>query len=247
MKTRAKILLGVALAVLLGIAGGAYWLYSSLDSLVASAIRQYGPEITGVPVKLSSVSIKPADGTAALRGLVVGNSKGFKTDHALSLGEISMTLDIGSLTRDVILIKQISIVKPDVTYEYAPGGSNLDTIQRHVDSYVAEKTGGKGGPGDKGPGKKLIIDHVYLKDAKASVSAEILKGKAMSVPLPDLHLRDIGRKSNGATAGEAAKQVLGAITQNVTKATSSLNLGGAAESVKKGTAAVGDKVKGLFK
>jgi len=242
-----KILLGIAVVVLLGIAGGAWWLYSSLDSLVASAIRKYGPEITGVSVKLSGVSIKPADGTAALRGLVVGNPKGYQTDHALSLGEISMTLDIGSLTRDVILIKQISIIKPEVTYEYASGGSNLDAIQRHVDNYVAEKTGGKGGPKDKGPGKKLIIDHVYIKDAKASVSAEILKGKAISVPLPDLHLRDIGRKSNGATAGETAKQVLGAITQSVTQATDSLNLGGAVESVKKSAEAVGDKIKELFK
>src|SRR3990170_7945314 len=49
-----KILLGVALVLLLAIGGGAWWLYSSLNSLVASAIRTYGPEITDVPVKLAS-------------------------------------------------------------------------------------------------------------------------------------------------------------------------------------------------
>ena len=43
-----KILLGIAVVVLLGIAGGVWWLYSSIDSMVASAIRKYGPEITGV-------------------------------------------------------------------------------------------------------------------------------------------------------------------------------------------------------
>lgn len=242
-----KILLGFAVVVLLGIAGGAWWLYSSLDSVVASAIRKYGPQITGVSVKLSSVKIVPADGTASLRGLVVGNPKDFKTEHALSLGEISMKLDIGSLTKDVILIKEISIIKPDVTYEYASGGSNLDVIQRNVDRYVADNLGGKNESKDKGASKKFIIENLYVKNGKANVSADILKSKTMLVQLPDLHLHDIGKKSNGATAGEAAKQVLGAITQSVTKATSSLNLGGAVDSAKKSADSAGEKIKGLLK
>jgi hypothetical protein len=241
-----KILLGVAVTVLIGIGGSAWWLYSSLDSLVASAIRQHGPEITGVSVKLASVSIKPADGSAALRGLVLGNPPGFKTERALSLGEISMTLDIGSLTKDVVLIKEISIIKPEVIYEHASGGSNLDVIQRNVEKYVAAKAGGKSVAKDKGPGKKFIIEHVYLKDAKAEVSAEILKGKTVSVPVPNLHLTDIGKKTHGATAGEAVKQIFGAITTSVTKAASSV-FSGVVDGVKKGGGAVGDTIKGLFK
>ncbi len=241
-----KNLLIVGIILLLGIIGGAWWLYSSLDSLVASAIRKYGPEITGVSVKLSSVKIVPADGTASLRGLVIGNPAGFKTEHAFSLGEISMKLDIGSLTKDVILIKEISIIKPDISYEYASGGSNLDLIQHNVDRYVSENLGGKSESKDKSSSKKLIIENVYIKEGKADVSAEILKGKAMSVPLPDLHLTNIGKKSNGATAGEAAKQVLGAMTQSVTKSVSSLNLGGAIKGITNGAGAASDKIKGLF-
>ncbi len=239
-------LLIVGIILLLGIIGGAWWLYSSLDSLVASAIRKYGPGISGVSVKLSSVKIVPTDGTASLRGLVIGNPAGFKTEHAFSLGEISMKLDIGSLTKDVILIKEISIIKPDISYEYASGGSNLDLIQHNVDRYVSENLGGKSESKDKSPSKKLIIENVYIKDGKADVSAEILKGKAMSVPLPDIHLTNIGKKSNGATAGEAAKQVLGAMTQSVTKSVSSLNLGGAIKGITNGAGAASDKIKGLF-
>jgi len=240
-----KILLGIAIVLLLAIGGGVWWVYSSLDSLVASAIRTYAPEILGVSVKLSGVTIKPADGSASLRGLVIGNPRGFTTAHALSLGEVAMTLDINSLTKDVILIKQISVIKPDVIYEHASGGSNLDAIQRNVDGYVAAHGGGKGESKDKGPGKKFIIENFYLKDGKAEVSAEILKGKTVSVPIPDLHLTDIGKKSNGATAGEAAKQIIGAITQSVTKASSSV-LSGAVEGVKKGAEAATGKLKGLL-
>jgi len=226
-----KILLGIAIVLLLAIAGGAWWLYSSLDSLVASAIRKYGPEITGVSVKLSSVKIVPTEGTAALRGLVIGNPPNFKTAHALSLGEISMTLDINSLTKDVIVIKEIQIIKPDVGYEYTSHGTNLDVIQRNIDNYVSKTMGGKTEPKEKGPGKKMIIDQLYVKDGKINFSAEMLKGKDVAVPLPDLHLTGIGRKSNGATAAEVTKQILGAITQSATKAVSG----------------VGDKIKGFLK
>ncbi|MDH4185667.1 MAG: hypothetical protein OEV08_01600 [Nitrospira sp.] len=231
-----KLLLGIALLLLIGLAGGVWWLYSSLDSQVASAIRTYGPKITGVPVSLTSVHIDLADGSAALRGLVVGNPPNFKTNHALSLGEISMKLDIGSLTKDVIRIKEISILKPSVTYEYALGGSNLDIIQRNIDTYVASHVGGKSAAKRTEPGKKLVIEHVYIKNGVATVGAETLNVKTTSVPLSELHLKDIGKKSNGATAGEAVKQILGALAQRATASVGSQSLG-----------TVGNRLKGLFK
>ncbi len=249
-----KILLGLVVVVLLGVGGGAWWLYSERDSLIADAIRTYGPQILGVPVKLGGVKTDVASQTAALHGLVIGNPAGFATPHALSLSAVSVKLDIGSLTKDVILIKEISVVKPDITYEHKSGGSNLDVIQRNAESYVAKKTAEFGSgkdekkdAGKKEPGKKLIIEHFYLKDAKANVSAEILKGKTMSVPVPDLHLTDIGKKTNGATAGEAAKQIISAITASVTKAASSLVSIDVEGLKKKGTEAVSGALKGLFK
>lgn len=244
-----KFVLSAVVILLLGIAGGAWWLYSSLDSLVASAIRTYGPEITGVTVKLDGVAIKPTEGSAELRGLVLGNPAGFKTPRALSLGAIQMKLDTDSLTKDVILIHELTIAKPEITYEQGNGSSNMETIQRHVEKYVADATGGKPEAKEdkkKEPGKKLVIEHVYIKDAKAEVSAELLKGKVISVPIADLHLTDIGKKTNGATAAEAAKQILGAMTNSVTKAASSV-FSGAVEGVKKGADVAGSKIKGLFK
>ncbi len=247
-----KILLGLIVVVLLAAGGGAWWLYSERDSLIADAIRTYGPQILGVSVKLGGVKTDVANQTAALHGLVIGNPSGFQTPHALSLGLVSLKLDISSLTRDVILIREISVVKPDITYEHKAGGSNLDVLQRNAEKYVAEKTAALGiakeDKKDAGkPGKKFIIENFYLKDAKANVSAEILQGKTMSVPVADLHLTDIGKKTNGATGGEAAKQIISAITASVTKAASSLINIDVDGLKKKGSEAVGGAIKGLFK
>jgi hypothetical protein len=242
-----KVLLGVALVIVLAIAGGAWWFYSSVDALMASAIRSYGPDITGVSVKLSSLKIAPADGSVVLRGLMVGNPKGFTTDRALAVGEMSMVIDIASLTRDVVLIRKIAILSPEITYEYAAGGSNIDVIQRNVDRYVAEHLGANDKTGGKGPGKKLIIENLAIRGCKINVSAAALNGKAMTLDMPAIQMHNIGTRSNGATTGEVVQQVMGAVTHNAKSAVSHLNLGGAVDKVKEGTGAVGDKIKGLFK
>jgi hypothetical protein len=233
--------------VLLLVGGGAWWLFSSLDNLVASAIRSYGPEITKVNVKLDSVKIRPTEGLAALYRLELGNPKGFATPKALEVGRISMVLDVATITQDVVRIKEIIIEKPLVTYEHASSGSNLDVIQRNVEAYVADKTGGQKQTPSSGQEKKVIIDHLYIKGASAKVTAAQLQGKVVTLPVADLHMSDIGKKAGGVTVGEASRQVITAMTQSVTKGVSSLKLDGVVGGVKSGASAVGNAVKGLFK
>lgn len=233
--------------VLLVVVGGGWWLYSSLDRIVASAIRSYGSEITQVAVTLDSARIQPTEGKAALYGLALGNPEGFATPRALSVGEISMTLDVSTLTQDVVRIQELTIAQPEITYELASGGSNLEVLQRQVEAYGAAHAGAGSAADSQQPKKKVVIDHLYIKGATAQVSAAVLQGKAVSVPVPDVHLTDIGKKSGGATMGEAARQVVGALAQAVKRSAASLKLGGVVDSVKDGAAALGESVKGLFK
>lgn len=246
-----KIVGMIVLVLVLGAAGAAWWLYRSLDSVVASAIRTYVPPIVGVSLQLDSVKIQPADGMASVNGLVLGNPKGFQTPRAFAVGQIHMQLDVATLAKDVIAVREIRIEQPEVTYEHASGGSNLEVIQRQVEAYIAAHAGAKDPAekaNEKGPGKKLIIDHFIIQGAKANVSADWLKGKTVTVPLADIHLVEMGKKTNGITPAEAARQVVGALTQNVSKAVAPLKLGGTVvDGVKKGAASATDAVKGFFK
>jgi hypothetical protein len=239
--------LGITALVLVAVTGSVWWFYNSLDSQAASAIRRYGPEIIGVPVSLSGAHIDPLDGKAALYGLVVGNPGGFKAKHALSLGEISMQLDIGSLMTDVIRIKELTLVKPEIMYEYSSAGSNLDVLQRNIEQYVAQQHGTMKKTQDSESAKKLVIEHLYIKNGIASVRAEILNGDVLSVPIPDLHLRDIGKKSNGTTAGDAMRQILGPLVQQVGTSVASLGLNTAGKTLQKGVEAATQTIKDLFK
>lgn len=214
------------------------WLASNLDHLVKSAIETYGLEITGVTVTVKSVKLSPTDGQGAISGLALGNPQGFKTDKAFRLGEISMTIDPASLTKDVVVIKEIVISNPEVTYEKAGNTTNLEAIQRNVDNYVKARFG----ESDKKSGKKMIIENLHIRDGKVTLSGGLLGSSTMTTSMPNIHLKDIGKKSNGASAGEVAKQVMSAMMGSVSRAA-----GAAGETIKKGAGSAKEAIRGWFK
>src|SRR3546814_20948760 len=113
------------------IAGGVYYFASNLDGIVKAAIEKYGSEATQAKVSLKGVELSPTQGSGSLKGLVIGNPKGFSTPEAMSLGDVSISLDIGSLQSNPIVIKQVLIEQPAITYEYGAADSNLQAIQKN--------------------------------------------------------------------------------------------------------------------
>ncbi len=206
MKAR-NVIASLFLVLFVIAAGGAWWLLMSIDGLVKQAIERWGPEMTGVTVRVESVRIEATEGRGTIRGLLVGNPKGFEAPHALKLGEMRLTIDPASITKDVVVIRELLLAAPDVVYERGQGSDNLTVIQKNLDAWVAKNAGAKK---DQGPGKKFVIDHLRIKGGKAHF------GTTLSSSIPDLHLREVGKKTNGATAGEVVKQAWGAMLGSVT-------------------------------
>jgi len=231
------LLIGVAiLLVVLG--GAAFWLYSSLDSIVKSAIEKYGSEITQVTVSVGNVKISPTDGKGEVTGLRVGNPKGFRTPHAMSVGSVELAVDPASLASDVVLIRRIAVASPRISYEAGSGDkSNFDVIQRNVDQSL-----GKHRKEKASPGKKMIVDHLSIRDIKVNYSPILLEGNSFEISLPDIELRDVGKNKGGVTSGELAKVVMDTLMTRMTRAITD-SLKGIADVTK----SVTDKVKGLFK
>jgi len=99
---------------------------------------------------------------------------------------------------------------------------------------------------DSEPGKKAVIKHLYVKDATTHVSSELLNGKTVSVPIPDVHLQGIGRKSDGVTAGEVTQQTLGSVVQQVSTAMTSVAVHTATKSIQKAVDSAAQTSKNLF-
>ncbi len=231
-------------------------LLSNIGSLIKAAVETYGREALQAKVVLADADVSLKSGQGQLKGLVVGNPKGFATEAALKLGEVKVVLDTARTTKDVIVLKEVLIAAPQVTYELASGGSNFDALQKNAQAY-AQKMGAGGAKKDekKGEGPKLIIDNLYVRDGRVGVSHALLKGKQLDAPLPNIHLKDIGKEKKGATPEEVGERLMASISQGARGAAGTLNIDkliGDASGLAKGAAegaakAAGDAAQGATK
>ncbi|NIO10146.1 MAG: hypothetical protein GTO40_19930 [Deltaproteobacteria bacterium] len=224
---------------------------------------------------MDGAKVSITSGEGALRGLTVGNPAGFNTKQAFSLGEIMVALDVGTVTQNPVVIKEIVIAAPEITYEVGTKGSNIDVIKRNVSAYGGgskgkAKTTTTSEPSDK-ESRKLVIQNLYLRKGKVNVSSTLLQGQKVSAGLPDIHLKDIGKAKGGATPEEITKTLVTLITQSSIKAVGTIDpnqlagsakdalLGiqgqipgtqgaaeGAAKSVEEGTKNLGGALKKMF-
>lgn len=215
----------------------ALWLRGNLDGLVKDAIQSQGSAMTQATVSVGQVEISPGDGKGVIRGLVVGNPAGFKTPHALKVGEIEIVIDIASVARDVVLIRRIAIAAPDVIYEKGDAMTNFDAIQKNIAAHL-------GPAGDKQGGKKLIVEELTIRNIKAQASAGFMQGKTVSVPLPDIVMHDVGKARGGLTPAELGAEIARALKSRLTGAVSFDKL---AKSAGEALDKAGTAIKGLFK
>ncbi len=254
-----KIIISLAIVSLVLVGGGLLYLSANINGIIVDAVETFGPEVTKTRVALGGSSISVLSGSGELSDLEIGNPKGYKAPNVFTLGSIAVALDVDSLTSDVIVIKSIDIMAPDLTYE--PGGkagSNLKQLVQNIKSASSGSSSKK----DESEGKevKVIIDRLTIKDGNVNVVTP-LSDQPLSSVLPTIEMKGIGRDKGGATFAE----VFEAITKKVSAASSSvanvsLNAlkkqlgGGVAEKVQalKGklpdaSGDVGSKIKGLFK
>ena len=231
-------ILAAVLVILAAIIGAAvFWLSGNMDSLMKTAIGDYGSAMTQAKVSVDAVKIAPADGKGTISNLLIGNPAGFKTAYAVKVGQIDVDIDIASVTRDVIVIRRIAINAPDVIYEKGDVMTNFDAIQKNIASYL--------GPADsKKEGKKLIVEELTIRDAKAQASAAFMNGKTVNVPLPDITLKNLGKAKGGISPGELGQEITGALKAKLTGAVSFDRL---MKSTGEALEKAGSAVKVLFK
>ncbi|MYC26491.1 MAG: hypothetical protein F4X63_00640 [Nitrospira sp. SB0662_bin_26] len=199
----------------------------SLNALVKGGIETMGPRILGVPVTVEDVDVTLLSGTrmhAGLTGLVVNNPEGYETAFAVSLPEIRIQVDWNSLLTDTVIVEEVLIVKPAVTFEWSLRGSNLDTIHENVKRNTGSGSDDDDQEKDARPeesqesDKSVHVKKVTVKDAIINVSFVGGQDEVTQVSLPDLDLRDIGNPSGGTTFSQASAVIFEQIYEAIDKA-----------------------------
>jgi uncharacterized protein involved in outer membrane biogenesis len=221
MKSLKKILWGSVIVLLILVIAGIIAVGVFLDSIVKKGVETAGPQIAKVSVELDEVHLSLLTGSAKIKGLVVGNPEGYKTPQAISVGLVAVGVNPLSVLSDKIVVRSMRVEAPEITFEGNPFGKNnlgqiMDNINAIAKSGGPDATNAPTQAGKK-PAKKIEVDDFLMTGARVHVNLTGMSGKKMTLPLPDIHLTDLGKDSDGITAADLTRRVLGAITSATLK------------------------------
>ncbi len=187
---------------------------SNLGPIIKKAVNSYGPNITKTELHVDDVGVSIFSAEAKIKKFFLGNPDGFKTPSAMTVGSVLVNVDEKSLSSNTIVIDRIEVIRPEITYEKKGKIDNFNTILNNITQTSDSKKRSK----KEGTGKKLIIRDFILKEGNVNLELSVygLGDKKIDVPLPNLHLKDIGKKKNGASPAEAFKEVFAALYGKIT-------------------------------
>lgn len=185
------------------------YVYLNLGSLIKLGVETYVPPIIGVPVTVDSVSLMPFEGSGSINGFTIGNPKAYAQSTAIGMNKLAISLDPRSLTQDTIVIKQVSLDAPEINFiQLDKSRSNFTDILANINKAQASQTSSPTEPDSETTATpKLIIDQVDITNVKITATSPLLPDQTILVPIPDLHLTGLGRKTNGATPEQLAKEI----------------------------------------
>ncbi len=213
-----------------------------INTIVKKSVASFGPKITQTPISLQKVKISLLSGHSEIHGLVIGNPEGFYTDSALKFDTVVIDIRPLSIFSDKVIIRNILIDSPEITYETSVEGSNIGKIKKNVESYSSSSRSQTTAPGESSNGhketKQVHIDTFVLQNGKIRLSTKLLQGKTLDIPLTKVQLRDIGKESGSASFPVVIEKLADAIYKAILEAVT-----GSGKTIEKGVDAVTDSAK----
>jgi len=217
-----------------------------LGSIVKAGVNKFGPGITQTKVELEEANISPLSGVGSLRGLTVGNPTGWSAPNAFHLGQVHIAMEPFSVFHDHIVINEITIDQPEFVYETKIVASNIGDLLKNIEQSVGSGSQASEPKAKNGQPIRMVIKKLVLRNGKVTLG---VAGQAITMPMPELNMTDIGTAEGGISPAQIAAAVMRNVTTSVVAASTSAltkingTTGAAAvDAAKQGV----DAIKGLF-
>ncbi len=236
----------------------------ALDIIVAGAVRNIGPLVTGTPVELDSVSINLFRGRVELKGFRIGNPEGYQKENAFELEKLVVHVEPASLFTRKIMVPEITVNGVMVDFEVSlDGSSNLADLKNNmlkkaeeadaaaeagVQTEAAKEPESGSTPAGKKENPQVVI---ALLDFSGM---QVCFGNNAAVPIPGLRMENLGGgrplaeqvneffvKLIAEVSGVAAEKGIKALGDNLRDA-----VGGAVSGSREELKSSLDKLKKLF-
>lgn len=249
LKIVGGIILGIVVLALLLVLTLPLWLGPVVKPIANAAV----PKMTKTSFNLGHLSLNPYTGRFELGAMNLGNPAGYDEPTAVSVDNIVVDVAMTTLPSECIHIEEITV--DGVFVSLVKGGENnvdnMTQIQYNIaggkDKYEAKKAKAEAekekaeksaeekpeAAEDEEPGKKVVIDVLTLSNIK-------VKYGMLTIPVPSITLKDLGKESDGLSFGELCETIWEAIIN------AALAVGDGAKALggllKDGASALGDGV-----
>ena len=221
LKIVGGIILGIVVLALLLVMTLPLWLGPVVKPIANSAV----PKVTKTAFNLGHLYLNPYTGRFELGDMRLGNPAGYDEPTAVSVDNLVVDVAMMTLGDKYVHIEEVTI--DGVFVSLVKGGENnvdnMTQIQYNVaggkDKYEANKAKAEADKEnaedqktevpeepeeEDGSGKKVVIDVLTLSNIK-------VKYGLLTIPVPSITLKDLGKESDGLTLSELGETLWEAI------------------------------------
>ena len=192
-----------------------------IDPIAKNVLEKGAPLVLGTNVSVERIHIEPFKLRVEITDLIIDNpSESYSSDYAIKLGDIVADVELATVTKDKIRIKEMTLKDVDVVYETYVISSNLQDILDNVkklDTAEKEEKAEEEKEGDKEEKEKTLqVDLIELDNVGVTVQA---KGAAAGLPIKVSidPMRNLGTDEEGITPVGLSLRILGAIVTTAIK------------------------------
>lgn len=177
-------------------------IYISIGSVIVDTIEAKGSQIAQTTVTLKDADFSPSTGVTTLTQFKVSNPTGFQSKHAFSFDTVELWIDPETLASDVLVIKSMALIAPEIIYEIQDSADNLRTLKKYIENSLSNTNS------QPFTGKKIIIERFFARNGVVIVHTDELEGQRRTAQISDIQLENIGKKENGLVPAELVQRLM---------------------------------------
>lgn len=200
-----KVILVIFLVLAVLVGGGLYYLFSNLDSMVASVIEKAGSDVTQTEVRVDKVNFELRKGRGEIHGLSIANPQGYSSDSMFKFNQVALQVDPGSIGEPVIVLDEVLIDGAMLTVEHNGGTTtNIQQVLKNVQSYFPANDQAK--PTEGGAEVRFMVEKLAFTNISMRLISPQLEDRTET--LKDIKRTNLGTRKQGLTAQELAQAIV---------------------------------------
>ena len=242
--------IAILIIVLIVLAIGGAYIY--MNTYFKSDAATYASKLVGTNVGITAVTLNPLQGSVSIRGLSVGNPKGYKSNNAIDLGAIYVNVDLESLLTDKIIVNNVTLNSAEIFYELQ---NNKDNIRKIMDNVKRNSGSAKGGS-SSGSKKDFVIRNLNVTNSSVVLAAQIFNfADDKEIEIPDISMTNVTKANIASKVKQVANRLLKDVAKVAVQEQVNKQINKATDKVKekinekindKLGDAIGGKLKSLF-